>query len=153
MNPEPSNHAYLLWQTRTSRPLRGRDLGFAVKPFAYGRDPLCLLAVSLYALNRWLLKPALDVPFLHHHFNDLLLIPAALPLVLWVQRLLKWRTHDHYPDWKEIGFHLIIWGIIAEIVGPQFVDHVTGDWRDLVAYTVGAALTGLWWKRATKSSA
>lgn len=119
-----------------------------MKPFRYGRDPLCLLAMGLYAFNRWLLQPNFQVPpFLHNHFNDLLLIPAALPLILWVQRRLKWRLHDHPPDAKEIALHLIVWSLIVEVIGPQVVDHATADWRDLVAYTVGAVLAGWWWMR------
>ena len=117
-----------------------------MKRFAYGRDPLCLLAIGLYAINRWLLNPGMNVRFLHDHFNDLLLIPAALPLILWVQRRLNWRTHDRAPDFKEIALHLIVWGLIAEVLGPHLFDHATGDWRDLVAYTIGAILAGLWWK-------
>ena len=113
--------------------------------FRYGRDPLCLIAVGLYALNRWGLKPTFDVPFLHDHFNDLLLIPAALPLVLWLQRKLGWRLHDRSPDTKEIALHLVIWALIAEVAGPHLFEHATADWRDLVAYGVGAIGAGLWW--------
>lgn len=102
--------------------------------------------MGCYVINRWGLKPVLDVPFLANHFNDILLIPAALPLVLWVQRKLGWRTHDRNPDAKEIALHLIVWGIIAEGIGPHLFDHATRDWRDLAAYTAGAILAGLWWR-------
>lgn len=119
-----------------------------MKAFAYGRDPLCLIAIGLYAINRWLLKPTLDLRFLHDHFNDVLLIPAALPLVLWGQRQLGWRTHDLSPDAGEITLHLIVWSLIAEVAGPHLFDHATGDWRDLVAYTAGAIIAGLWWHRS-----
>lgn len=105
------------------------------------------MTIGLYALNRWGLKPTLDVRFLHDHFNDLLLIPAALPLVLWMQRRLGWRNHDLAPDAGEIALHLIVWGLIAEVAGPFLFAHATGDWRDLVAYTVGALVAGLWWSR------
>lgn len=116
-----------------------------MKAFRYGRDPLGLFAIGLYALNRWGLKPNLDFRFLHDHFNDVLLIPAALPLVLWAQRQLGWRDHDRVPEAKEIALHLVVWGLIAEVAGPQLFDHATGDWRDLVAYTVGAGLSWTWW--------
>ena len=59
--------------------------------FGYWRDRLFLVAVAAYGINRWGLKPRLPSPFLHGHFNDLLLIPAALPVVLWVQRRLGLR--------------------------------------------------------------
>jgi len=122
-----------------------------VKPFGYARDPLCLLAIGLYALNRWGLKPTLDIRFLHDHFNDLLLIPAALPLVLWVQRKLGWRDHHRAPEAKEITLHLIVWGLIAEVAGPFLFAHATGDWRDLIAYIVGATFAGFWWQTTRQS--
>lgn len=117
-----------------------------MKVFGYARDPLCGLAITLYVVNRWVLKPAFDWTFLHWHFNDVLLIPAALPLVLWVQRKLGWRDHDRYPDSKEIALHLLVWAVIAEGLGPLLFDHVTGDWRDVIAYAAGALLARLWWR-------
>ena len=43
------------------------------------RDPLFLVAFAAYALNRWVLKPHTHSVFIHGYFNDLWLIPAALP--------------------------------------------------------------------------
>lgn len=123
-----------------------------MKLFAYGRDPLCLIAMGSYVINRWALKPAVDIPFLENHFNDLLLIPAALPLILWVQRKLNWRTDDRFPSLSEISLHLIMWSLIAEGAGPHLFAHATADWRDLVAYTAGAILSGLWWHHSAAKS-
>lgn len=122
-----------------------------MRPFRYGRDPLCLGAIGLYALNRWGLKPRVDIRFLHDHFNDLLLIPAALPFVLLLQRKLGWRDHDRPPGAAEIALHLVVWGGIAEVAGPHLFEHATGDWRDLVAYTAGAVVAGFWWQSAYRA--
>lgn len=115
--------------------------------FRYLRDPLFLLSVTAYALNRWLLKPFLPSPFLHGHFADLLVIPAALPGTLWAQRLTGLRLHDLAPSWSEIIFHLAIWTFICEYVGPIWLHHGTADWRDVAAYAFGAILSYLWWNR------
>ena len=74
-----------------------------MKRFGYLRDPLCIAACALYLLNRGGLREHIGGVFLRGHFNDLLLIPAALPLVLWVQRRIgtvqivlakpRWRGH------------------------------------------------------------
>lgn len=90
-----------------------------------------------------------DTPFLHDHFNDLLLIPAALPLVLWIQRKLTWRLHDSPPNTREIALHLMVWSLITEGIGPHFFAHATRDWRDLIAYTAGAIMAGIWWRSTT----
>ncbi len=118
--------------------------------FRYWRDPLCLACCGLYALNRWGLKPRVHSEFLHSHFNDVLLIPCALPGVLWLQRRLGLREHDRAPAASEILFHLIVWSILFEWVGPHLM-RVVGDVRDVAAYAVGAVAAWLWWERAQRS--
>lgn len=117
-----------------------------MKRFAYLADPLCLLACLLYACNRWWLAPHFGGGFLHGYFNDLLLIPAALPLALWLQRRLGYRSDDRPPNWGEIAMHLAVWSITAELIVPRFVAHATADWRDVVAYSFGAAVAGFTWQ-------
>jgi hypothetical protein len=120
-----------------------------VKRFGYFRDPLCVLACGLYLLNRLWLKQHVGGNFLHGHFNDLLLIPAALPLVLWVQRRLGVRPTDERPRWGEIGLHVAVWSFAAEWVMPHVTARATGDWRDVVAYAIGAVVAGCWWQAPT----
>jgi hypothetical protein len=94
--------------------------------FGYWRDPLFLAAVSGYGLNRWLIKPLGPPPFRHGYWADLLMIPAALPLVLWLQRLSGLRPHDQSPSGSEIALHLAGWSVICEFVGPQWGHHGMG---------------------------
>ena len=115
--------------------------------FRYLRDPLFLIGCAAYAINRWLLKPHLHAEFLHSHFNDLLLIPCALPLVLLAQRRLNLRHHDDPPLPTEIFFQLFVWSILFEWIGPHLVRHSTGDPGDVAAYAVGGVLAALWWQR------
>jgi hypothetical protein len=114
--------------------------------FRYARDPLFLLASLLYLLNRTLLKPHLQIPFLHNYLNDLLLIPCALPLVLLLQRKLQLRKVDAPPRFSEIFFHLIIWSILFEGLAPHLI-HTTSDPYDLLAYGTGGIISWLIWKR------
>jgi len=113
--------------------------------FRYGADPLCLIGCGLYAINRWLLKPHLASAFLHGQFNDLLFIPCALPLLLWVQRRLGLRTHDDFPRPGEIALHLIVWTLIIEWIGPRWLHHGTADGWDVAAYVLGAMAAGAVW--------
>ncbi len=124
-----------------------RPVGSAVTRFGYWRDPLCLLTVALYGLNRWGIKPWSHSEFIHGQFNDLLLIPAALPLVLWIQRISGLRTSDQPPYLSEISLHLAVWSLVSEGIGPFFFHHGTADLRDVFAYTIGAIAAGLWWHR------
>lgn len=110
------------------------------------RDPLCIAACVLYAANRAWLRSHVGGAFLQGYFNDLLLIPAALPLVLWCQRRLGVRAGDGRPRWAEIALHLVVWSVAAEWLMPHLTTHATGDWRDVVAYAAGAVVSGVWWQ-------
>ena len=115
--------------------------------FRYVRDPLFLVTCGLYALNRWVLKPRVHSAFLHDHFNDLLLIPCALPPLLLMQRWLKLRLHDEVPTVGEIALNLGIWSILFEVIGPHIMPWTVGDPWDAAAYVVGGVFAGLWWHR------
>jgi hypothetical protein len=134
-------------QTPARRGSRINPPGLAVKGFQYLRDPLFLGGCVLYALNRWLLKPHLHQVFLNAWFNDLLLIPCALPPLLWMHRLLKLRGHDAPPSAAEIGLHLAFWSLLFEWWGPHLFRHATGDWLDVAAYVVGGIAAWGWWNR------
>lgn len=133
-------------QTYSGSGRRLGDSGAAVKPFSYWRDPACWLGGLLYAVSRWTLKPHVDSVFLISHFNDLLLIPCALPIFLFIQRKLRWRLHDEPPTAGEILGHLLVWSVLFEVVGPHIMRTV-GDVRDVLAYCAGAAVAALWWHR------
>ena len=117
-----------------------------MKRFGYAADPICLIACAFYFFNRWWLARHIGGPFLQGYFNDFLLIPAALPLVLWIQRRLGWRHHDQKPNWSEIALHVTVWSTTAEALAPRFLLHATGDWRDVIAYVGGAAVAGWSWQ-------
>lgn len=119
-----------------------------MRRFAYCLDPLCLVGCAAYAINRWLVKPCVPAGFFHGSFNDLWLVPCALPPLLWLHRRLGWRTHDGSPQWSEIGLHLGCWSVLFEGIGPRFMPHTTGDPWDVVAYALGALVAGLWWQRS-----
>ncbi|MEY4387273.1 MAG: hypothetical protein RLY20_2556 [Verrucomicrobiota bacterium] len=116
--------------------------------FGYWRDELFVTAALAYVVNRWLLMPFIPSPFLHGHFNDLLLIPAALPVVLWAQRLIGLREHDGTPSWTEMLMHLAVWSLICEFIGPHWFHHGTADAWDVAAYAVGGVVACLWWNRS-----
>lgn len=116
-----------------------------MKRYPYLADPVWLGACALYALNRGWWRQVFPTPFLTGQFNDLLLVPCALPLLLWLQRRLGLRTHDRFPEPGEIAFHLVVWSVIAEGIGPWLFPWAVGDVRDVAAYAAGGLVAGLWW--------
>lgn len=122
-----------------------------MRTYRWFADPVFIGACLLYAANRWLVLPRVGGSFLHGQFNDLLLIPAALPGVLWLQRLLGLRHEDRPPLWSEIGTHLVVWSILFEVIGPTMLQ-VHGDILDVLAYAAGGLASGLWWNRPALQS-
>lgn len=118
-----------------------------MRRFHHFRDPLFLLGCAAYAINRWLVKPHVHHGFFHSHFDDLWLIPCALPPILWLHRRLKLRSHDRPPQVSEIIFHLIFWSALFEVFGSKLVPHTVRDPVDVICYAVGALVAGLWWHR------
>ncbi|HEY0551410.1 MAG TPA: hypothetical protein VGF13_17530 [Verrucomicrobiae bacterium] len=117
-----------------------------MKRFRYVFDPLCLACCALYALNRWGIKPHTHLALFRFWFNDLLLIPCALPPLLQVYRWLQLRTHDRRPTAAEVFGHLIFWSALFEWAGPHLVRGTTGDWRDVLAYAVGGLAGFACWR-------
>ncbi len=117
-----------------------------MRSFRYLLDPLCLVGCVAYITNRWLLKPHIHSAFLHGYFNDLFLIPCALPPVLWLHRRLGLRKNDDPPQTSEVLFHLAVWSVLFEWIGPRLMRHVTGDPLDVVAYAAGALFALGYWK-------
>jgi hypothetical protein len=118
-----------------------------VKQFGFCSDGLFLTGCGAYALNRWLLKPHYRSAFLHSYFNDLWLIPCALPLLLYIHKQLALRT-DEPPTLAEVASHLVLWSALFEWWGPKFYPRATGDIWDVACYWVGGLIAWLWWNRA-----
>jgi hypothetical protein len=117
--------------------------------FRYLKDPLFLACLGLYFANRWLLKPLFPGGFFHAYLNDLICIPFWVPIMLWLMRKTRLRADDAPPQWYEILLPLLVWSAAFELVVPglgSFRRVAVADARDILAYTVGALLSALFWK-------
>ena len=115
-----------------------------MRRFRYVFDPLCLVCCLLYAANRCVVKPHCQIAFFHNWFNDILLIPCALPPLLLMQRWLGLRTHDRPPTGGEIAAHVVGWSILFEWIGPHLLPTVGDPW-DAVAYAAGGVVSYCLW--------
>lgn len=109
-------------------------------------DPVCLAACASYAINRWGIEPHVSATWVHSWVNDMLLIPAALPVLFAVQQALGLRKHDGPPTWPEIGAHVAGWSLLFEGFGPMLNPRSTGDVWDVIAYSIGSIAAGFWWQ-------
>ena len=130
--------------------------------FGYLHDRLFGLSLAAYALNRLVILPHLGGlvrarvswawPFLHGHFDDLLLIPVALPVVLWLQKITGLRPHDRPPGWSEMLGHLAVWSLMAKVVGPFWLHIGVADPWDLLCFAGGGVAAMLWWHRTSRQA-
>jgi len=110
-------------------------------------NPLFIGACVAYAINRWWLAPATHHPVLINWFNDLLLIPCALPPLVALYHALGLRGTTAPPRGREILCHLLLWIPLFEWIGPRFVPGTTADPLDAVAYCLGGFLAHAFWRR------
>ena len=117
----------------------------ALKSFVFYRDWAFWVGCTAYSTNRWVLKPHLPSIFLRAHFNDVWLIPCALPVVLWLHERFGWRVAGP-PTVGEIAAHLVGWSVLFEWAGPHYLPWATADAWDVACYAAGALLAWGWWR-------
>lgn len=118
-----------------------------MRRFRYGADPVFVIGVIAYLANRLWLAPQRSAvaPFFTQYFGDVLLIPCALPLLLWLQRRTGLRGHDLPPTRAEIFGALVLWSALFEWVFPQLLGRGVSDPFDVIAYAAGALIAGCFW--------
>ena len=118
-------------------------------PFLYLRDPLFLVCVATYFVNRLVLKQIWTSGFVHEHLNDLICIPFWVPITLFAQRRLGLRDRDGRPSASELVIPLVIWSWVFEIILPRtdlFGNWCVADYLDVMYYSLGTLLAALFWK-------
>lgn len=119
-----------------------------MKPFRYLCDPLFLACLALYFINRLILKPYLPNAFSRFYLNDVICIPFWVPIMLFTMRILHLRRDDLPPRAHEILIPLLLWSWLFEVVAPRsaaFRGLAFGDPTDVLCYSLGALISGLWW--------
>jgi hypothetical protein len=117
--------------------------------FRYLGDPLFLLCVATYFVNRYVFKAIWRDGFAHEHLNDLICIPFWVPIMLFAQRKLGLRDGDDRPRPSEIFVPLLLWSWLFEIILPQSAllgDSCVADHLDIMYYSLGALLAGIFWR-------
>jgi hypothetical protein len=116
--------------------------------FRYLLDPVFIGATALYLLNRYLMAPSWGSqwPVLTNHVGDTLLIPCALPPLLWLQRLTRLRLHDRPPTPAEIFGTLVLWSFLFEWLFPVCFGRGVSDPLDVLAYALGALVAYKAWR-------
>jgi hypothetical protein len=117
--------------------------------FRYLKDPLLLVCVALYFMNRWVLKPYLPNEFSSSWLNDLICLPFWVPIMLFILRRIGLRRDDGPPKAGELLVPLRVWSWSFEVYLPSvpfFKGLATADHQDILAYTAGGCIGAVVWK-------
>ena len=117
--------------------------------FRYLKDPLFVFCVTLYFINRWVLKPYFPNNFSRDSLNDVICIPFWVPIMLFIMKKARLRREDGPPTGSEILIPLILWSWVFEAYLPftVFFKHLaTSDYMDIFSYTAGALFAAVFWK-------
>jgi hypothetical protein len=118
--------------------------------FCFLSDPAFVASLSLYLLNRLVLKRLWPCAgFTQDYVNDLICLPFWVPVMLWLMRCCRLRD-DAPPQWYEILLPLIIWSVLFEIYFPRLNSDLPrpfiGDPADIAAYATGGLIAALFWR-------
>lgn len=116
--------------------------------YRFYRDRLFWAASGAYLANGAAKAFSGEMPhwFLKNYFNDLLLIPCALPPLLSLHLILGLRHTDGTPTASEVAFHLLIWCLFFEFLGPSVMRQGVSDPIDCVCYAAGGIAALLYWQ-------
>jgi len=122
-------------------------LGAVRAGFKWLRDPLFIAATGIYMLHKWspLWPAAMRSSFTEHYLSDLLLVPVALPGVLFLAHVAGLRSSASPLRLIEVLIPLVIWSLAFEFVGPQFLGRGTFDPFDVLFYSIGGLAGWLFW--------
>ncbi len=110
------------------------------------KNPLFMISLTAYCLNSFFLKYcSVDNHLLKFYFNDLLLVPCALPPILCLISIAGFRDSDKPPSCIEVLICLCTWSIAFEVVGPLVSLKSTADPFDVAAYWLGGAVSWSLW--------
>lgn len=116
------------------------------KKYKFIRDYFFLISLIIYGLNYVSIKFGIYTNyFMQCYFNDIFLVPVALPVVLYIVKLLKYRG-SYYPTLSEILTCLIIWSVFFEYIGPKYLNKGIADVYDVIAYFIGAVVSFIVWR-------
>ena len=77
--------------------------------------------------------------FLRNYFNDLLFVPLVLPVMFIAFYKLGLRENAK-PNNYELVFHVLLWTIVIEYIGPHYLAKGYSDPYDVLCYGLGGLI-------------
>jgi hypothetical protein len=101
------------------------------------RNPVFLVCLFIFGVHYGLVRLGFSVPVLQHYLNDLLCLPLALSVTLFLQRSFFYRHSAYVLTAYQVGLAAAYFSLAFEVIFPLFMKRYTADILDVVAYSVG----------------
>ena len=93
----------------------------------------------------------LNVAILDYYFDPLLFMPILLHLILWERRFLFRKGIRYVLPWNQIISTLVFVSVLCEYFFPRWSNNFTMDYWDILCYTIGALIFGLFLNNPLKT--
>jgi len=100
-------------------------------------NPWFLIVGVAYLILLVLKKTGVYIAVLSDYGADLLALPVALSITLWVIRRSKAERKDFRYPWTYILVAVLVFAVLFEWIFPSMTDRFTADWIDIIAYGLG----------------
>ena len=107
------------------------------------RHPLFLLSAFAYAFLKLSQKLGYHFPFFHDHLADFLCMPVVLSLAVTFMRWTK-KDKNYVLNPLQIVVATVLYAFLFEFLFPMLSTKATSDWRDVIAYCLGALVFVIW---------
>lgn len=92
----------------------------------------------LYVLSFVLQKSAIQIPFVHSYFDDLVCAPVILfPALLFFRRFVYYRNVNYIFPTGYLLFFWVVFSLYFEVILPNFNSSFTADPLDMLMYAIG----------------
>lgn len=107
-----------------------------------------LVVFSIHQIMQKVLD--INILFLDSFLDPLLFMPILLHLMLWERRFLFGKGPCYILSWKRIICILVFVSVLCEFLYPYWDDSFTMDYWDILCYSIGALLFGLYFNDPLK---
>ncbi len=108
-------------------------------------EPFWIFSLACYAVHRWWQWASPSPGWMSNHWNDIWMLPCAVPLVTRMYAALNLRASTAPPSLSEIVWLGLLWSVMAECLAPLWFTRSTGDPLDVLAYGLGGFMLWLRW--------
>ena len=118
------------------------------------KSPVFIVCCILFVLHQFMQKVmGVSIPIVDSYLDTLLAMPIILTLLVAERRVLFRRGENYRLTIPDVIVATLFVAFVSEVIFPALSDSFTGDWLDLVFYSLGSLVFLLTINPSKKSAA